>query len=164
MREAASAPAASSGRLLVTPAEQQEPRRVGGISPGEGGWRLVPLAKEQACTFFVSFLPKALGGNVWNELKAAAAQDNVTISLRGLKSSGHHNSVHDHRSLTVYGIDVLKVEHHIGQILDQAVENGYRPNDIPFAQTLVAHLGTTVAEASPPEPAAKPAGRKLTRR
>ena len=115
-------------RMFVTPAEEQErPRRVGGISEGEGGWRLVPLSKEQAYTFYVGFTIKALGPGAWHILRDAAAEDEVTIRLRGNKSSGHHDSVHDHRSLTVYGVDVEKVEHHVGQIFDTAVEKGIDP-------------------------------------
>lgn len=51
-----SALTATSGRMLVTPKEP--PPRMGGTSVGDGAWRLAPLSKEQAYTFFVPFLTK----------------------------------------------------------------------------------------------------------
>ena len=100
---------------------------MGGISIGEGAWRLVPLSREQAYTFFVPFLTADLGDGVWSTLKNAAKQDGVTVSLRGMKSSGRHDSVDKHRSLAAYGLDVAKVQHHVGQILDAAQAAGIDP-------------------------------------
>ena len=101
---------------------------MGGISVGEGAWRLVPLSKEQAYTFFVPFLTKDLGDGVWSTLTKAANQDGVKPSLRGMKSSGRHNSVEKHRTLSVYGVDVAKVQHHVTKILDAAVAVGFDPD------------------------------------
>ena len=123
--------------MHVTPAERQpRPRRLGGISLGEGGWRLAPLSVEQAYTFFVPFLPKDLGNEtgsdnvtrpVWARLQQEARNDNVTIKLRGLNSSGRRDSPQEHRSLSAYGVDPKMVEHHVKQILDAAVAAGVDP-------------------------------------
>ena len=79
--------------MLVTPAAGDPKPRLGGISRGEGGWRLVPLGPEQAHTFFVPFLAKDLGDGVWARLKQAAEEEKVTLKLRGLNSSCHKEDV-----------------------------------------------------------------------
>ena len=94
---------------------------MGGISLGEGDWRLVPLSEKCAHTLFVPFLSKDLGDGVWTKLRKAALDDKVIIKLRGLKSPGRWDSPKEHRSLSAYGVDPGKVEHHVKQILDAAV-------------------------------------------
>ena len=118
---------AERGRMHVTPAERQPRPRLGGISLGEGGWRLAPLSVEQAYTFFVPFLTKELGQGVWARLQQAARDDNVTIKLRGLASSGRRDSPQEHRSLSAYGVEPEMVERHVKQILDAAVAAGVDP-------------------------------------
>ena len=101
--------------------------RVGGISNGEGAWRLVPLAEDMAVTTSVPFTTKDLGPGIWAQLQADASADGVTIRLRGKNSSGRRDAPSLYRSLSVYSTDSLKSRKHFLRIHDAAIDAGVDP-------------------------------------
>ena len=62
--------------------------RSGGVSIGEGGWRLAPLSEDRCISCHVPFNTAQLGKGVWQALRHEAEADRVKLSLRGNKSSG----------------------------------------------------------------------------
>ena len=102
--------------------------RLGGLSCGEGAWRLAPLSEGQALTCLVPFSTKDLGIGAWRRLAEEAALDGVELKLRGNKSSGHKDAPQDHRSLSVYGCDSDAVQRHFMRVHDAAVDEGVDPD------------------------------------
>ena len=73
--ESGSSGAAGSGSKRI---------RIGGVSIGEGAWRLVPLDASQAVTCQVTFTTKMLGAGVWSQLYNDSKLEGVTLRCRGL--------------------------------------------------------------------------------
>ena len=75
----------------LSPPKLDKKPRIGGMSVGEGAWRLVPLPDDRVLKVQVPFLGKDLcdDGEKWNELKKTwEEQFKVDIDLRGRKSRG----------------------------------------------------------------------------
>ena len=109
------------------PEEAATNARVGGISRGEWGWRLVPLADDRAMTTLVPFTTTDLGPGVWAQLQADASAARVTIRLRGKKSSGHRDTPSLYRSLSVYSTSSFDSQKHFLRIHDAAIDAGIDP-------------------------------------
>ena len=110
---------------LSPPAKQQKPR-VGGISPLEGGWRLVPLPEDRVLKVLVPFLGNALCAvdEKWITLKGKWEKDfDVDIDLRGRKSRGGQwvgSSIA--RDLVIIGPDCDCVQNAFDTMLDRAAQ------------------------------------------
>jgi hypothetical protein len=109
--------------------------RLGGMSIGEGAWRLVPLAPNQCTNFFVPFLGKDLGAGVWRCLHDAAKSDGVELKVRGNKSTGRHKQARG--SLSIYGTSSSAVEYHLGQVVDAAAGAGFDLRTVQFPEQWV---------------------------
>ena len=122
---------------------------MGGLSPGEGGWRMVPLSDEQSITCHVPFTASSLGPGAWPVLVCEADDEGVRMTLRGQKVRVLRNHPDELAAkLAVYGPDPEAVNKWFLKVHDAAIDAGceYETFRLPeqWERRLSAHLTSRV--------------------